>query len=339
MRIACFLALFLTAPSALQAASASLQKHPVQAVQGDRLVVNYAGLPVTVRLADIAMDENMKSHANLKIHALIDKQPVRVVFSEEAGLDENGLPQVYIITKGYRNVNVQLVEHGLAKYNNNSKPPKRYHGMMVTAERTAQRQKRGVWSGGGGGDAATASVGETSSAAAKPAAAEAASGGECYSELNSSQYHSPNCKWTARMNPQRRIRYKSFEAAEKSNKRPCWICLPKRAEERTFGGHNTKSSETAVQFAKGKGPIMGYQGEFHSPVCPKLRGKTGLSGYPNKDLARASGGLKPCNFCLRLRYKPPGPGECMGRSPGYWRPCQRKAVGNSGLCNICQGKE
>jgi hypothetical protein len=283
----------------------------------------------------------MKAQASLKIQMLIKTDPVRVVYSVEAGLDDNGLPQVYLITKGYRNVNVQLVEHGLARYQSNNKPPKRYHGMMVSAERTAKRARRGLWSSGNAADTVTAKPpAAASSKAAGGSDAADGPGGPVYSELNSSQYHSPNCKWTARMNPQRRIKYTGFEAAEKSSKRPCWICLPKRAEEHTFGGKHTKSKSGALQYAPGKGPIFGYKGEFHTPVCPKLKGKQKVvSGYPNKDLARASGSSKPCNFCLRLRYKPPGPGECMGRSPGYWRPCQRKSVGSSGLCLVCQGKK
>ena len=132
MRNACFLGMLLMTSSAVAAPSAALQKHPVKAVDGDTLLVNYAGLPVTVRLAHVSVDENMKAQASLKIHMLIKKDPVRVVYSEEAGLDSNGLPQVYLITKGYRNINVQLVEHGLARYQSNNKPPKRYHAMMLT---------------------------------------------------------------------------------------------------------------------------------------------------------------------------------------------------------------
>jgi hypothetical protein len=160
-----------------------------------------------------------------------------------------------------------------------------------------------------------------------------------YSELNSSQYHLPTCRWALQMSPQRRIRYRSAEAAERAGKHPCWICLAERARRAAFGDMKAPGKVRVVQ---GKGPIVALDGVFHAPNCEEVLGKADrCTSFPTVTAARAAG-LKPCHHCLRLaggEVPLPEQGECIGRAPPHRRPCRRAPADESGLCLYCQGKE
>ena len=93
------LAFAVLAARASSASDARFQLHPVRAVpNGDRIVVEYAGLPVTVRLAHLAFPSSPDALARARaaVEQLVKGKRVRVAYCPEAGLDAEGLPQVYV---------------------------------------------------------------------------------------------------------------------------------------------------------------------------------------------------------------------------------------------------
>lgn len=328
------LALAALTPTVLAAADARLKYYPVQSVPGsDRVVVEYARLPITVRLAHLQVPASDEARAAAKqsLEGLVKGRKVRVSYSPEAGLDSAGLPQAYIILQGNRNVNAQLVKQGLARYQPGEKPMRYYHQAMQKSQRAAQSAKLGLW--------AKAPAGAPAPAAARgtPGREPTLVAGAIYAELYGSIYHRASCRWSRQMSPQRRIQYRSVDAAEKVGKRPCWICMSRRAETALMGNQSKR-----IQAVTGKGPLLGYQGEFHGPTCSKiLRHGDECAEFTTADAARA-GGLRPCNLCLRLRggmIPLPERGECAGRAPPHRRPCRRAPADASGLCLLCLGKE
>lgn len=327
--------LLALAPRTVSAFSAQFQRHPVQSVpRGDRVVVDYAGLPVTVRLAHLgfAGSGQAMTEAQKRIRTLVTGKRVRVAYCPEAGLDADGFPQVYVFA-GVLNVNEELVQKGLARYEPGKKPSRHYHQKMARADSIAREAGLGLWASGGPArkEGAPAAV-----AVASPAPGEAGPAGGCYSELNSSLYHTANCRWALRMSPQRRIRYRSFGAAERVGKKPCWICLGERANKKAFG-HVKRTFRTV----RGKGPLLGYRGRFHAPNCEEILDRANECAEFKTAGAPKAAGLAPCTLCLRLsggEVPLPSPGECIGRAPPHRRPCRRAPSGESGLCLRCLGK-
>ena len=327
------LALLLITPRALSA-SAQFQTHTVKAVpRAGRIVVDYAGMPLTVRLAQVALPESPEAEAKVcaVVAELVKGKKVRVAYCPEAGLDPDGLPQVYAIA-GIRNINEQLVRIGLARYDAGDKRSPHYHQKMVSADAAARKAKAGMWA-----------EGETPATLASSALAPGSGGrplaGGVYSELNSSMYHVPTCRWSKQMSPQRRIRYKTSRAAERAGKKPCWICLSERAEGAMRAALGPRPR--VVRVVRDKGPLVGHAGMFHAPNCERILKKAAeCTSYPTASEAKAKG-LSPCKRCLRLSGQPvplPMKGECSGRAPPHRRPCRRKPADESGLCSYCQGK-
>ncbi len=327
------LALLLLAPGALSA-SAQFQTHAVKAIpKAGRIVVIYAGMPVTVRLAQIALPESPGAEAEVcaAVAELVKGKKVRVAYCPEAGLDPDGLPQVYAIA-GIKNINEQLVRLGLARYNAGDKRSPHYHQKMVSADAAARRAKAGMWADGGTPLAVAASPSARGSGGRRLA-------GGVYSELNSSMYHVAACRWAKQMSSQRRIRYKTSHAAERAGKKPCWICLAERAQGAMRAALGPK--RRVVRVVRDKGPLVGHAGVFHAPNCERILKKAAeCTSYATASEAKADA-LSPCRRCLRLSGQPvplPRKGECSGRAPPHRRPCRRKPSGESGLCSYCQGK-
>ncbi len=336
-------ALILLGVSAQQAlsASAQFQTHPVKAIpRAGRIVVEYAGMPLTVRLAHLAPPGTPEARARLvaEVEKLVEGKKIRVAYCPEAGLDPEGLPQVYAFVT-IKNVNQELVRMGLARYDPRENRSRHYHQKMVSADAAARKAKVGIWA-----------PREARAAAITPTPARASTGGRMvaaggalppglYSELNSSMYHLPTCRWAKQMSPQRRIRYRSHEAAERGGKRPCWICLPRRAQSAMVAGIGPRSGRVRVVAARG--PIVGYAGGFHAPNCERILDHAAeCTGFRTAGEAKAAG-LAPCDRCLRLSGGPiplPQKGECIGRAPPHRRPCRRAPADDSGLCSHCQGK-
>jgi len=323
---------------------AQFQRHPVSSVPGgDRVVVIYAGLPVTVRLAHVTLPGSSKLQGNARemVERLLKGKLVRAAYSPEAGLDENGLPQVFL-SAGTKLVNEQLVRNGLARYDDHGKPSKYYKVKMASADKAARGAKLGLWSSG---EAVAVASARPPRQRPRPRTAVAAMvgapqrAGVVYSELNSSQFHLPTCRWAKQMSPQRRIRYKSIDMALKAGKRPCWICLSEEAKKAVFGGH---AASRKIRVLTGKGALVAVDGVFHACNCEEIldRGDDVVTVRTPKEAMQA--GLKPCKKCLRLaggEVPLPEKGECIGRAPPHRRPCRRAPADESGLCLYCQGKE
>ncbi|MHC5058909.1 MAG: thermonuclease family protein [Planctomycetota bacterium] len=320
-----------------EAANVQFQKHPVREVpRGDRVVVSYAGLPVTVRLAHLVFPESpgLLSQGRDALETLLRGRQVRVTYSPQAGLDDEGRPFVYLDT-GSAVVNAELIRKGLARYEHGGKPSTAYRAKMQLADAYARRKRVGIWQGGAAAATAAAKPG-----ARRPAVSATVQGaleaGGFYSELNSSTYHVAACRWAQRMSAQRRIRYASADAAKRAGKRACFMCMSEKANKGLPGGGGK------VRIVSGKGPIVGHGRAFHAPNCEKVLDKPAgeLASHDTVETAKAAG-LAPCDACLRLsggRMPLPSKGECIGRSPPYRRPCRRAPADASGLCLYCQGK-
>jgi hypothetical protein len=322
------------------AANVQFQKHPVRAVpRGDMVVVSYAGLPVTVRLAHLVFPESpgLLERGRAALETLLKGKRVRVTYSPEAGLDGEGRPFVYLDT-GSAVANAEIIKTGLARYEHGGKPSRAFKVKMQLADAFARRKHVGIWEKGAVVASAPAKpVGRARVVAATVTAAPAGlEPGGLYSELNSSTYHLAACRWAQRMSAQRRIRYASADAAKRAGKRPCFMCMSDKANKGLPGGGGK------VRVVAGKGPLVAYGSAFHAPNCEKVLGKLAgkLAGLATVEAAKAAG-LKPCDGCLRLsggRMPMPSEGECIGRSPPYRRPCRRAPADTSGLCLYCQGK-
>jgi endonuclease YncB( thermonuclease family) len=327
------------------AVDAQFQRHPVSSVPGgDRVVIVYAGLPVTVRLAHVALPASaeLQQDARQAVEKLVKGKLVRAAYSPEYGLDENGLPRVFL-SAGTKIVNEELVREGLAKYEDGGKPSKFYRTKMASADKAARHAKRGVWASGGAVVASTGGrrpIGRSRpSVAMATVTAPREAAGVVYSELNSSQFHLPTCRWARQMSPQRRIRYKSVESAIKTGKRPCWICLSEQAKTSVFG---SGKSGRKVKVLAGKGALVSVDGMVHACNCEDIlnRGDDVVTVQTPKEAESA--GVRPCKKCLRLaggEVPLPEKGECIGRAPPHRRPCRRAPADESGLCLYCQGKE
>ena len=339
-------ALVLLIPSGHHAlaASAQFQTHPVKSVpRAGRIVVEYAGMPVTVRLAHIALPESARVRARLvaEVERLLEAargKRIRVAYCPEAGLDPDGLPQVYALA-GVRNVNHELVRMGLARYDAGGTRSRHYHQKMVSADRAARKAKAGIWASASAATVLASPPPPEPSAGGRRAPSRVTLPPGFYSELNSSMYHLPACRWAKQMCPERRIRYKTADAAERVGKRPCWICLAARAQSAMVASIGPKSGR--VRVLAGMGPLVGHAGKFHAANCEEIRDKAAeCTSFRTVSEARAKG-LVPCGHCLRLSGGPvplPQKGECAGRAPPQRRPCRRAPADESGLCSYCQGK-
>jgi endonuclease YncB( thermonuclease family) len=325
------------------ASNAQFERHPVKAVTGgDRVVIVYAGMPVTVRLAHVALpgDEAARSAARARIEALVKGKRVRAAYSPEAGIDASGLPQVYLFA-GIENVNEQLVREGLARYDRGTAPSKYYHKKMAAADGAARRKKSGIWASGTAVAAVRTPPGRKLTRPRGPRPKMVVGVGDAagvvYSELNSSQFHLASCRWARRMSPQRRIRYASIASAQRAGKRPCFICQSAAATK-----HLRPAGRGKVRILRGYGPLVGHAGLFHAPNCKELpRDGKGCTSFATPKAAAAAN-VKPCTYCLRLaggNVPLPEKGECIGRAPPRRRPCRRAPSGPSGLCLHCLGKE
>ena len=338
------LALAHLAPRVALSASAQFQTHPVRSVpRGDRIVVEYAGLPVTVRLAQIVVPDSAAEEARAALESLVKGRRIRVAYCPEAGLDAEGLPQAYAIA-GIKNVNQELVRRGLARYEAGAKRSRHYHQKMVSADAAARKVKAGIWASVASGPAerpaAQSPAVGLGRSHARGSARRLLKGRGVYSELNSSMYHLATCRWAKQMSPQRRIRYRSYDAAERAGKKPCWMCLAERAQGAMQAGLGAKRGKR-VRVIRGKGPLVGHEGVFHAANCEKILDKAErCASHGTVGEARAAG-LGPCTRCLRLSGGPiplPQKGECVGRAPPHRRPCRRAPADDSGLCSYCQGK-
>ena len=312
--------------------------------------LNFNGMTVAVRLVSVKISDDKKTQQYLEENLLHKK--ITVIPEESAGTSPEGLQLAYAIfgdddKKMF--VNEELIKAGWATYTS------------VDSEQFAKLQAKLL----------EASIQQTSKSIGKIENQKAGSSNQVCSELYSKKYHLMECRWAKLLNPQSRILYDSFEAAEKAEKFPCSQCLYERVKElRTLASQqkheqseaaataptgtaeNTESpaeSETPVDTkespgsnaAKPIGGLIGIKSDsfFYSPVSKKLAGLKAGQFEVFKSLAEAkSSGRKPDPSSLRIDnpvVPAPVDHECCGRALPYLRPCRRDSAGPSGLCEPC----
>lgn len=278
---------------------------------GDKLVVDFKGLKIAVRLAHLApLAQNEKAREFLRQN-LIGKDVV-IIPEDAAGLGEDGFPRVYAFLKGKDKsdfVNEDFLKAGLCSFAK-EKASGDYKQFLDKLEVASQE--------------------------AKPAADYRSSGSFC-SELNSKRYHTMACKWATQMDQQSRIMYESFDAAEKADKSPCSLCLYDRVKDvRASGGEDNQEKTDRIH-----GHIIGLKGDdlFYSPVSKAVAQARldELVLFKSLKEARESG-RKPDPGSLRIDnpvVPAPAVGECIGRALPFFRPCRRPATQPTGLCEAC----
>jgi endonuclease YncB( thermonuclease family) len=291
----------------------------------DRVRIGFNGLPVVVRLANV----KARAEAKVALYEMVGGKSVSLAYADELGLDESGVPYVYLVLgadKDRKVVNVELIARGVADYDFSRARSRLFDRDFSAALDKARQAKAGMWSGGAGAPQVT-----------PPDAA-----GGVVAEMNSSLYHLPTCLDAQRLSASNMIRYASPEAAERAGKSACPRCQQQHTQQ-TAGGSGRTQDGRAVRAGK----LIGLKSDptyFYSPVAPKLKGvpASDMIGFETLDAARASG-RKADPMSLRLNAPPgfppcpPEPGECIGRAAPYFRPCRRAPADASGLCLECQG--
>jgi hypothetical protein len=310
-------------------------------------------LPIVVRLANVAARPEAKG----VLEEMLKKHLVVLIYVDELGADETGAPFVYVIVgTDQKLVNVELVTRGVADYDVSKAKSRQFDREFAVALDKAKKAKKGMWS-----EAAVATGTKTTPAEVKPpagatttakppapnpqpAAAEPAPEGGVVAEMNSSLHHLPTCAEAKRLSPRNILHYASPEAAERAGKIACARCQQKRADE----GPAALAKPATCEAAK-VGKLIGLKSDtkyFYSPVAPKLKNvrDSDMVGFSTLAEAKASN-REPDPYSLRLTpppgapAQPPGPGECIGRAPPFFRPCFRAPADASGLCLECQGRE
>lgn len=311
-------------------------------------VLNFNGMNVAVRLVSLKAKDDQKIVKYLESNIL--RKKITVIPEESAGTSPEGLQLAYaIFEEGDKKifVNEELIKAGLASYES------------VGSEQFAKLQSKLL----------EASIQTTATAASGEETKSAPISGQVCSELYSKKYHTMECRWAKLLNPQSRIMYDSFEAAEKTDKFPCSQCLYDRVKEmRTTASQQKREQSTAAVTSpsstatetdhknnavtseekgdspsnkKALGGLIGLKGDnfFYSPVSKKMAGlKPGqFVVFMSLEEAKASG-RKPDPSTLRIDnpvVPAPVDKECIGRSLPYFRPCRRDSAGPSGLCEPC----
>ena len=168
---------------------------------GDKVVLSYKGLPISVGLAFVQVPAAQQAAAREVLVTLLTKQKAELTWLSEFGTDENGVAKVQLVV-GSTNVNEQLVARGLATYQP-VKPDSASEGVIKRAQEKAKKAGVGMWK----------------SAGAPPAAATAVARGPFCSELDNSYYYATGAKEVANVSQQRLIYYPDEATAQKAGKK------------------------------------------------------------------------------------------------------------------------
>jgi hypothetical protein len=201
----------------------------VIAVNGpDSVVVELADVPVALGLAHVEVppNEQIRQQCQAKLKEILGGEQVRIKYEESFGT-QAGSGRVHLFI-GTKNVNVQLVAAGLARYLPGSDPEHKYGLKMAEAEVSAKEAKRGFW-----GMAAEApeqqeptpvAKKEDEPEADKPAvekpaiASKEASAAFC-AELSGKYYYPTDSDEAAKLNKRKIVYYKSEGEAEQAGKK------------------------------------------------------------------------------------------------------------------------
>jgi hypothetical protein len=303
---------------------------------GSGFTLNFNGMTVAIRLVSVNVTDPKAAGKYLEDKIL--HQKINVIPEESAGTSPEGLQLAYaIVEEGGEKIfiNEELIKAGWATYES------------VESGQFSKLQAKLLES----------SIQQKSNQIGTVDSSKASSSNQVCSELYSKKYHLMDCRWAKLLNPQSRILYDGFEAAEKADKFPCSQCLYERVKEkRTEAAQQkrTQSEEASsapvaetqektsdAESSKPLGGLIGLNNDnfFYSPVSKKCSGlKAGqFILFKTLEEAKASG-RKPDPGSLRIDNPVvPGPidKECIGRGLPYLRPCRRDSEDPSGLCEPC----
>lgn len=184
----------------LGALTTAAESYPVASVPaGDRVVIQYKGLPIAVGLALIEVPTAQQAAAREALIALTAKKSAELIYLADYGADAVGGARVQLQV-GTTTLNEELVARGLAKYQPTAKPSAA-EGIIKRAQDKAQKAGIGLWKG-----------------AAAPATVTLAKGPFC-AELDNGYYYPTGSREVANVSAQRLIYYPDELTAQKAGKR------------------------------------------------------------------------------------------------------------------------
>jgi endonuclease YncB( thermonuclease family) len=230
--------------------------HMVIAVDGpDVLRVNYHGLPVAVRLANVRLKGAESEKLCLQYLKSMLGAGSRIKLELEPDqLGDGTAPARVQVFSGTTHINLEMIKRGLCYSDGRSE---KFAAILQAAQQEAMNNKLGLWSP----DKQTALV------AAKPPAAEPAKppviatacaakpekepevapksyAGIVVADLSSREYHYPGSRYAQNIRHGARIEYKNLEEAERAGKIPSPFSFPERAKlledaaaKKASGGH------------------------------------------------------------------------------------------------------
>ncbi len=213
------------AVAAVAGAAGASESCTVVGVAGpDRVVVDYAGLPVDLPLAyvEAPSDASAREACQKQLASLVGSQRVTVSWRKGFGTDTDGAARVRM-TVGGKDVSTELVAGGFARYSPGASgsAERDVEDPIKSAEAKAKDAHQGIW--GEPASAPAAEPSSTASAPAAPAGPTAAAGGPpgpfC-SEIDSTYYYPSGDATVANVNPQRLIFYPDEDAAKRAGKQP-----------------------------------------------------------------------------------------------------------------------
>lgn len=212
----------------LGALAIAAESYPVAAVPaGDRVAIQYKGLPVAVGLALIEVPAAQQAAAREALIALTDKKSAELIFLADYGVDASGGARVQLQV-GKTTLNEELVARGLAKYQPTAKPSAA-EGIIKRAQDKAQKAGLGLWKG--------------AAAPAASATVTLAKGPFC-SELDNGYYYPTGSREVANVSVQRLIYYPDELTAQKAGK--------KKAIKVEAVKRGTTESDADAAYASGK---------------------------------------------------------------------------------------
>jgi hypothetical protein len=213
---------------------AAAESYPVLSVPaGDRVVIQYRGLPIAVPLAVVTVPTDQEEAARQTLIALTSKQSVELIYLPEFGSDAAGSARVQL-RAGKILLNEELIARGLARYQPSAKPSAA-EGGLARAQDRAQKSGAGLWQG--------STTAHQQAVAAKPAAAASVSGPFC-SELDNDHYYASGAREVANVSAQRLIFYPDEATALKAGK--------KRAVKSVAIKRGMTEADADAAFASGK---------------------------------------------------------------------------------------
>jgi hypothetical protein len=195
---------------AVYGAGVAADAYPVLAVPApDRVVVMTKNFPVVLGLAHVAVpaDDATRAAAQQKLTALMKGKKTSILYAEGFGTDDMGAAKVQFMI-GSDNINVLLVEAGLARFQDGAKPEPALEKPVKLAEAKARKAKAGLWA-----------AGDEPRAPEKPSVVASNKKGPFCSELDTPYYFASDSADAAKFNPQRVIYYPDEATAQRAGKK------------------------------------------------------------------------------------------------------------------------